>query len=311
MGCNDQGSRRGDRLTNKPLVYIITINWNGLEDTLECLSSLEKINYSPYRIIVVDNGSENNQGDVIKEKYPFIEIIENVKNEGFVNANNQGIEVALIQNAKYIFLLNNDTIVKNDFLDILIEHAEKNKDVGIISPKILYYNSDTIWSMGGNINYFTGFSIMIGKRKKSKQYNEIIEPDFITGCAMLIKREVIEKIGLLDPIYFAYYEDVDYSYKVKKAGYNIKVIPESIIWHKKSASAGIKGSIREINELQAYLWARNGIIFGRKNIYGWRKYLFLFGHLTFKFFFVLLNLSKKRSISCYIKGLIHARKNGR
>ena len=302
MGCNGQGGRRGDRLTNKPLVYIITINWNGLEDTLECLSSLEKINYSPYRIIVVDNGSENNQGDVIKEKYPFIELIENLKNEGFVNANNQGIEVALTQKAEYILLLNNDTTVKNDFLYILIEHAEKNKDVGILSPKILYYNSDTIWSMGGRINYLTGFSIMIGKRKKSKQYNEIIEPDFITGCAMLIKREVIEKIGLLDPIYFAYYEDTDYSYRARDAGYKIKVIPESIIRHKKSASAGIKGSSR-ISSQQAYLWARNGIIFGGKNLTGMNKTLYLFGELTFRLLYGLISCDGIQAIKKYLIGV--------
>lgn len=89
MGCNGQGGRRGDRLMNKPLVYIITINWNGLEDTLECLSSLEKINYSPYRIIVVDNGSENNQADVIKKKYPFIELIENKISTHYPNNWNQ------------------------------------------------------------------------------------------------------------------------------------------------------------------------------------------------------------------------------
>lgn len=286
----------------EPLVYIITINWNGLEDTLECLSSLEKINYYPYRIIVVDNGSKNNQADVIKDKYPFIKLIENIKNEGFVNANNQGIEVALTQNAKYILLLNNDTTVKNDFLDILIEHAEKNKDVGILSPKILYYDSDTIWSMGGRINYLTGFSIMIGKRKKSKQYNEIIEPDFITGCAMLIKREVIEKIGLLDPIYFAYYEDTDYSYKTRDAGYKIKVIPESIIGHKKSASAGIKGSSR-ISSQQAYLWARNGIIFGKKNLIGMDKTLYLFGELTFRLVFGLISCDSIQAIKKYLIGV--------
>ena len=302
MGCSEQGGRRGDKLMNKPLVYIITINWNGLEDTLECLGSLEKINYSPYRIIVVDNGSKDNQAAVIKEKYPLIELIENIKNEGFVNANNQGIEVALTQNAKYILLLNNDTTVKNDFLDILIEHAEKNKDVGILSPKILYYDSDTIWSMGGRINNLTGFSIMIGKRKQSKQYNEIIEPDFITGCAMLIKREVIEKIGLLDPIYFAYYEDTDYSFRVRDAGYKIKVIPGSVIRHKKSASAGIKGSSR-ISSQQAYLWARNGIIFGEKNLTGMDKTSYLFGELTFRLLFGLISCDGTQAMKKYLIGV--------
>ena len=291
-----------------PLVYIIIINWNGLDDTLECLDSIENIRYQNYNIIVIDNGSNNNQADIIKEKFPDIELIKNNKNEGFVIANNQGIEIALKENADYILLLNNDTTVKNDFLNILIEYAENDNNVGILNPKMLYYNSNIIWSMGGRISYLTGISISIGKTKQKDQYNKKIEPDFASGCAMLIRREVLSKIGLLDPIYFAYYEDADFSFRARKVGYTIKVIPESIIWHKKSASAGVKGSIREINKLQAYLWARNGIIFGRRNISGWRKISFLFGQLTFKFFFVLLNLSKKKYISCYIKGLIHARK---
>jgi len=203
--------------------------------------------------------------------------------------------------AEYILLLNNDTTVKNDFLEILVKYAEQNSDLGILSPKILYYNSDLIWSMGGAINYLTGFSIMLGKGKNSNQYNTIIESDFVTGCAMLIKRKVVEDIGLLDPIYFAYYEDVDYSYRVRKAGYKIKVIPNSVIWHKKSASAGIKGS-NKISPTQAYFWARNGIIFG-KHLTGFNKYKFLIGQLTFRLVYVIINLKSKKDMVVYLRGI--------
>ena len=290
---------------NKPLVYIITVNWNGLDDTLECLESLRNITYPKYNIIVVDNGSIDNQADIIKGIFPDIELIKNVENEGFVIANNQGIELAMEKGAEYILLLNNDTTVKNDFLEILVKYAEQNSDVGILSPKILYYNSDLIWSMGGAISYITGFSIMLGKGKNSKQYNTIIEPDFISGCAMLIKREVIEELGLLDPVYFAYYEDADYSYMARKAGYKIKVIPNSVIWHKKSASAGIRGGKRKISDLQAYLWARNGIVFGMENLTGYKKYSFLFGQISFRFVYHLMSEFRIKFISCYIKGLYH------
>ena len=286
---------------NKPLVYIITVNWYGLDDTLECLESLRNITYPKYNIIVVDNGSIDNQADIIKGIFPDIELIKNVENEGFVIANNQGIELAMEKGAEYILLLNNDTTVKNDFLEILVNYAEQNYDVGILSPKILYYNSDLIWSMGGAISYITGFSIMLGKGKNSKQYNTIIEPDFVTGCAMLTKREVFEDIGLLDPVYFAYYEDVDYSYRARKAGYKIKVIPDSIIWHKKSASAGIKGS-NKISQTQAYLWARNGIIFG-KHLAGLNKYKFLIGQLTFRLVFGIINLKSKKDLVVYLRGI--------
>jgi len=285
------------------LVYIVLVNWNGLEDTLECLRSLNEISYKNYKIVVVDNGSNNNQADVIKKKFPYIELIKNKRNEGFVVANNQGIKLALKNGADYILLLNNDTVVKRNFLDVLIEYAEQNRDVGILSPKIVYYNSNIIWSMGGKISYLTGFSIMIGKGKNSENYNEVIEPDFVSGCAMLIRNEVIEKIELLDPVYFAYYEDADYCFRVGKLGYKIKVIPESIIWHKKSASAGIRGSKRKISEIQAYLWARNGIIFGRKNLAGVKKILFLGSQFTFKLFFNLVNCQNVKAIKQYLKGL--------
>ena len=286
---------------NKPFVYIIILNWNGLDDTLECLDSLSEINYPNYDIVVIDNGSMENQGDVIKKTFPSVKLIKNEMNKGFVFANNQGIEIALKSGAEYILLLNNDTIVKHDFLDVLIEYAELNKDIGILSPKILYYDSDTIWSMGGRINYLTGFSIMIGKRKQSEKHSSTIEPDFITGCAMLIKKGVIEKIGLLDPIYFAYYEDVDFSYRTKNAGYKIMVNPQSIVWHKKSASAGIKGS-NKITPMQAYLWAKNGIIFGRR-INGLNKYLFLLGQISFRIIYGFVYSSSKKSIICYFRGI--------
>lgn len=289
----------------QPLVYIVLVNWNGLEDTLECLRSLNEISYKNYKIVVVDNGSNNNQADVIKKKFPYIELIKNKRNEGFVVANNQGIKLALKNGADYILLLNNDTVVKRNFLDVLIEYAEQNRNVGILSPKIVYYNSNIIWSMGGKISYLTGFSIMIGKGKNSENYNEVIEPDFVSGCAMLIRNEVIEKIEFLDPVYFAYYEDADYCFRVGKLGYKIKVIPESIIWHKKSASAGIRGSKRKISEIQAYLWARNGIIFGRKNLTGVKKILFLGSQFTFKLFFNLVNCQNVKAIKQYLKGLYY------
>jgi len=222
---------------------------------------------------------------------------------GYVIANNQGIELALKRSADYILLLNNDTVVERNFLDILINYAERNKDFGILSPKILYYNSDKIWSMGGCISYLTGLAIMIGKGKNSEEYNKIIEPDFVTGCAMLIKREVIEKVGMLDPVYFAYYEDVDYCFRVKNVGYKIRVIPKSIVWHKKSASAGIRGSKRKINELQAYLWARNGIIFCKKLVKK-KKIILLPAQVIVSPVIRTLSFDNKKAFKKYIKGIL-------
>jgi len=288
----------------QPLVYIIILNWNGLNDTLECLESLMLIDYLNYRVIVVDNGSKNNEAGTIKKKFPQIGLIENKVNRGFVIANNQGIREALKNNADYIFLLNNDTVVERDFLTKIVRYAEKNDKTGIIGPLIKYYRSDKIWFAGGKISVFTGLSILIGKNQDigdfsmKKPYNA----DYIAGCALLIKREVIERIGLLDPIYFAYYEEADWCFRAKRAGYEIVLFPTSIIEHKKSASIGIRGS-NKLTSFQAYLLARNVIIFGRKNLAGIEKVTFLCGQFTFKLFFSLINCQNVNAVKQYFKGL--------
>ena len=247
-----------------PKVAIIIINWNGINDTIECLESLKKIKYKKFKIILIDNNSKNNEAEKIKKKFPNVTLIKNNKNEGFCKANNAGIGLSLKYNFDYILLLNNDTIVKKNFLNILITTMEKDKNIGASSPKILYPNSEKIWSMGGKNLDTLGISVMIGKGKKENKYKKIVYPDFLTGCAMLIRVDLIKKIGNLDEKYFAYYEDVDYSKRIKKEGYKIVTQPKSIIFHKKSASAGIRGS-NKISKIQAYLQMRNSLYLLRKH----------------------------------------------
>jgi|SRR3989338_609345 len=286
-----------------PKVFIILVNWNGIDDTEECLESIKPVNYRNYEVVLVDNGSKDNQAEVIKQKYPSIHVLKNKTNTGFVVANNQGIEFARENNADYYLLLNNDTVVDPDFLNILIDYAEKNHDTGILSPKILYYKSNKIWSMGGKISYLTGISIMIGKGKNSSLFNKVISPDFLTGCAMLIKKEVIEKIGLLDPIYFAYYEDVDYCYRAREKGFRLKTIPKSEVAHKKSASSGITGSDK-ICPLQAYYWGRNSLIFAYKNLSFFRRKYFIFTKLSIYVVFIIARATGCNSVFNYFKGVI-------
>lgn len=246
------------------MVYIILVNWNGLEDTLECLESLREIAYPNHRIVVVDNGSKDHQADLIKENFPGVRLINNKRNLGFVIANNQGMELALREGAEYVLLLNNDTVVERNFLDILIEYSEQSKDVGIAGPRILYYDSNRIWSVGGKI-LSAGIIVLVGKGKDRNYYSsEIVETDFVSGCAMLVKRSVIEKIGFLDPIYFAYFEDVDFCLRAENLGYRLVVVAKSVIYHKKSSSSGKKGSFRYLSPLQHYLVTRNQILFIKK-----------------------------------------------
>jgi hypothetical protein len=292
-------------IIKKPLVYIIIANWNGLDDTVECLESLKKITYPNYKVVVIDNGSKDKQAESIKRKFPYVHLIKNSKNTGFVVANNQGIEYAQKNKADYYLLLNNDTVVKPNFLTVLVNKAEKDAKIGLLSPKILYYKSNKIWSMGGTVSYPTGISIMIGKGKDSNRYQKIIEPDFLTGCAMLIKKEVVNKIGLLDPTYFAYYEDTDYSYRTRSAGYKVQTIPQSVIWHKKSASAGIKGS-NKMTPFQAYFIGRNAVIFAKKNLSFPLKQIYLASLMSLKIVLFANRFAGMNSLKSYVKGMIDA-----
>jgi hypothetical protein len=296
--------RKKDNHHKKPLVAIVVVNWNGVTDTIECLDSLHNISYTHYFIIVIDNGSKNNEAETLKGKFPTITLLKNRKNEGYAKANNKGITLGLQQSAEYILLLNNDTIVRHDFLDILVTYAEKNDQLGVISPKILYYHSEKIWSMGGKLYYILGFPLHIGKGEHHTNYIQSIQPDFASGCAMLIKKKVFEKVGMLDPDYFAYSEDADFSYRAKNAGFTIKVIPKSIIWHKKSASAGTKGS-NKLSPTQAYLRARNGFLFGEKNLRGIKKISYFLGQVSFRLLYGIVFCDSLESLKQYAQGIVH------
>jgi len=240
-----------------PKVFIIILNWNGRDDTLECLKSLKNNDYPNYEVVIIDNGS--------KDKFSIsdskIKVIYNKKNLGFSKGNNIGIKYALENNADYILLLNNDTIVSNNFLSKIVKVAESNNNYGIIGPKIYFPDSKRIWFAGGKINWLYNKGTMRGFNEIDHgQYNkpEIQETDYITCCCALIKKEVIEKIGLIPEEYFLYYEDTDWSLKAQKQGYRCVFVPSAIIWHK-----GSKSSIAESSSY-IYYHIRNGLILAKK-----------------------------------------------
>lgn len=245
-----------------PKVSIIILNWNGVEDTIDCIESLKKITYSNYEIIVVDNASEGNDVEILKQKYKKeISIIENNDNKGFAIANNIGIKKALRKGTDYLLLLNNDTIVDSLFLDELIKISENNKQIGIIGPKIYYMNPpNKIWSIGGKINWYFGHWQIGGDKDDNGEYEDIEDVDFITGACMLIKKDTIKKIGLLPTDYFLQWEDIDYCTKAKNIGLKCICLPKSKIWHKVSASF----KRNNISYPQVELGFKNRIIFRKK-----------------------------------------------
>lgn len=255
-------------------ISIIIVHFNGLTDTLACLSSLEMIKKSLFvlSIIVVDNNSKNPL-ILEKEKYKNnILIIHNNKNLGFSGGNNVGIKRALEHHADYILLLNSDTLVKEDFLEKLVQVLESKDEIGLVVPKIYfakgfefhknrYKKADlgkVIWYAGGLFDWKNVIGHHRGVDKVDNgQYDTAQETEYATGCCALIKKQVFEKVGLLDERYFLYYEDSDLSIRAQKKGFSIMYVPGSVIWHKNASAAGGSGST-----LQDYYITRNRLLFG-------------------------------------------------
>ncbi len=232
--ANDNWSMTG------PLVYIIVLTWNGKKDTLECLSSLKGIVYPNYRVLVVDNASVDGTAEQVRTQFPDVELIVNKDNFRFAGGNNVGIEYALSKNADYILLLNNDTTVDKTFIDELVTTAQSDIQIGMVGPKMYYYTDpNRIWYAGGKIEWWKGWISHKGVREiDNGQFDQTTETDFVSGCCILVKREVVEKVGMLDPAYYIYGEDVDWCVRASRAGYKLMYEPKAKIWHKLSVSTG-------------------------------------------------------------------------
>ncbi|MDP3057772.1 MAG: glycosyltransferase family 2 protein [bacterium] len=249
-----------------PKVSIIILNWNGWQDTLECFDSLAKIIYPNYEVIVIDNNSTNESVEKIKnwisDKKTAVnyKLLINSHNAGFAGGNNPGIEYAVKNKSDYVLLLNNDTIVGPGFLEKLVKVGESDRNFGIIGPKI-YYETDKnrIWFGGGYFSWLGGGRHMEFDKIDDKPLDETIkEVDFMTGCSLLIKREVIEKIGPMNEDFFLYYEDTEWCLRARKNGYKIIYAPSSHIWHKVSRSVKPK-----TNPVVHYYHIRNALLLSK------------------------------------------------
>jgi GT2 family glycosyltransferase len=227
-------------MTESPLVYIIVLTWNGRTDTLECLRSLQRLRYSNARTLIVDNASTDGTPEAIRREFPGVEVAANRSNLRFAGGNNIGIKRAIEAGADYILLLNNDTTVDPDFLPYLVHAVEGNENAGMAGPKILYYSDPhRLWFAGGKIEWWKGWVSHVGIREIDRgQYDEMREVDYLTGCCLLVRREIIEKIGMLDESYYIYGEDADWCIRATRAGYKLLYVPSARIWHKVSVSTG-------------------------------------------------------------------------
>lgn len=257
-----------------PRLALIILSWNSPEDVLECVESLTHshiLENVGIKVIIVDNGSNEATREVVS-KIPETTYVQTGKNLGFGGGNNVGIRRALEQGFEYVMLLNQDTIVDPNCFNALLKAIERDQTIGIAGPLIYdYHDRDKLIFAGGKLNWLkTKGKHLIKVPFDSAQGipGEPVEPydvDYVTGGALLAKRELIETIGLLPEEYFLYFEDVEWNWKAKKAGYRTVVVPQAKIWHKVSTTAKASSP--------AYIayHFRNGLHFAWKVAPFWKK----------------------------------------
>lgn len=244
---------------------IITVNYNGLNDTCALIESIpfnEKM-----EVIVVDNASKEDEVSIISQRFPRVRTIRSEKNLGFAGGNNLGIKEA---KGKYLFLINNDTIFKDFQVQQLIDKLAFSPQIAIVCPKIRF-------AWGTNPIQFAGYTPLssvtirnkaIGFGEEDRGQHDIPHPTpYAHGAAMMIKREVIDKVGLMPECYFLYYEELDWSMMFTRAGYEIWYVPACTIYHKESQSTG------QNSPLRTYYITRNRLLLVQRNFYGIHKYL--------------------------------------
>jgi GT2 family glycosyltransferase len=272
---------------DQPLVSIITLNYNQATVTKAFLESAKKLIYRNFEILVCDMASSSDPGLVFNPSdYPHTRLLYSTKNLGFAGGNNWGMRQT---NGEYIFIVNNDTELTPDILQQLLLPFYKNHSIGIVCPKIKYFaDRQTIQYAGfRKMNSFTGRTSTVGEGEKDfGQYDHSGITYGAHGCAMMVKREVIDKTGMFPEKFFLYYEEWDWSARIQKAGYLISYQSEATIYHKDSMTVGKE------NPIKAYYHTRNRILFMRRNSNAVQL-------LTFTLFFTFLALPK--SVFTYIK----------
>ncbi len=243
-----------------PLVSVITLNYNQAQITKEFLDSFRAVSYPNYEILVCDMASKEDINSVINvAEYPRTRLLKNEENLGFAGGNNWGIAHA---KGDYIFIVNNDTEVTPDLLNKLLQPFEEHEEVGVTCPKIRYWDQPTMIQYAGfnPMNHFTGRTSTVGERQLDQgQYDTPGPTHGAHGCAMMVKREVIEKVGMFPRKFFLYYEEWDWSTRILKAGYKIWYTPDALIYHKESMSVG------KSNPMKIYYHTRNRILYMRRN----------------------------------------------
>jgi GT2 family glycosyltransferase len=284
----------------QPFISIITLNYNQTNVTCEFLESTRNLRYRNYEILVCDMASAIDPTPKIQAgNYPNTRLLLSKDNLGFAGGNNWGMRQAT---GDFVFIVNNDTEVTADLLDRLLEPFYTDKNIGVTCPKIKYYHQPSLIQYAGfnPMNKFTGRTTSIGTMEEDKGQYDISGPTFgAHGCAMMVKREVLTRVGMFPEKFFLYYEEWDWSARILKAGYKIWYTAPAVIYHKESVSVG------KSNPMKVYYHTRNRILYMRRNAGFFQLTVFM----LFFFFFTLpkntiMYLAKKQftHLKYFLKG---------
>lgn len=246
-------------MNNEALVSIISVNYRQPQVSCDMLDTLTQLDYPALEVWLVDNGAEQNQEALYKRHYPDVRVITSAENLGFAGGNNLAISRA---NGKYLLLLNNDTLVPENFLTPLVAFLEQHPEVGIVSPKIYYHQTPQLIQYAGvpRMNFYTGRNANPAKQQPDDgSYSGVFPTGYAHGACMLVRKTLFEQIGLLPERYFLYYEELDFCEQARRAGWEIYYFGESHIFHRESVTVG------KHHPLKTYYMFRNRYLFMRRN----------------------------------------------
>lgn len=274
---------------NIPDISFITICYNGFKDTCELIESLYKnLRSVSYEIIVIDNASREDEAAKIRKLYPSVIAIRSDANSGFSGGNNIGIRAA---KGKYLFLINNDTYIQSDEIHYLVERLQSRQEIGGVSPKIRFAFPPQHIQFAGftPLTQITLRNNMLGfDSPDDGSYDTPHPTPYLHGAAMMIKREVIEKAGMMPEIFFLYYEELDWSTSMTRAGYELWYDPRCTVFHKESQSTG------QLSKLRTYYLTRNRLLYARRNLKGVKRFISVLYQSTIA--------AGKNSLSYVLKG---------
>ncbi len=255
-------------MTHTPKVSVILLNWNQYALTAACINSLKECTYPNIEIVVVDQASHDNSVALLQECYPEITLIQNAKNTGFTGGNNQGMSAAT---GEYFLLLNNDTEVNPSFLEPLVEALESDATAAAASPLIRFFFTPSFIQYAGgpeSIDLIRGRNVWRGWRTQMPHsYSSVEKTTAAHGAAFMIKRSIVEKIGMLDEKLFIYYEEYDWSLRIREAGFSILFVPRSEILHKESMT------LTKDSPFRTKLMARNRLWLSKKYLPFYKHFL--------------------------------------